>query len=206
MTKLTPPKIASELSHLETIPFSLLTPFQDKFKKLSQQSYNMLRESLTTYGIFTPFFVWVDSDNTCWINDGHQRHRVFENEGWTDVDVPVIRIAAENPIEAKKRLLIVSSQYGEVTQESWDDFTAVMDTSWLLESVRFDALPNVFQAMTEQVNLDNFFEEVGRQQAEKAEVVKIVLEYSKEEGGKVLDAFALSPMSKEKQVLELLGL
>lgn len=144
MSKKSPPAIAPQLAHLEHVPFSTLTPFQNDLKLLTRREYQKLKRSLMEYGIIVPFYVWIDDGGVCWINDGHQRHRVFTGEGWDRLDVPIIRIAASTLVEAKKRLLVVSSQYGKITQEGWDTFTVDMPQDWLMETVHFDALPFVF--------------------------------------------------------------
>ena len=136
------PTISSELSHLEHVPISALTPFQGDLKELSVKNYKKLKGQILENGIIVPFYVW-EHDATLFILDGHQRDRVFTGEGW-DIDVPVIRIQAEHEQDAKKKLLAISSQYGKVTQEGWDEFTYDLDEGWALDNVHFDALPFVF--------------------------------------------------------------
>lgn len=136
------PTIAPALADLPHVPIDALVPFQGELKELSERQYSKLKKSILTEGIFTPFFVWHDN-GIGRIIDGHQRERVMSREGW-QMDVPVIYIDAANEQEAKRRLLLVSSQYGRVTQEGWDAFTFDLDSDWLKESVHFDALPFVF--------------------------------------------------------------
>lgn len=136
------PTIAPTLADLPHVPIDALVPFQGELKELSEREYSKLKKSILTEGIFTPFFVWQDN-GIGRIIDGHQRERVMSREGW-QMDVPVIYIDAANEQEAKRKLLLVSSQYGRVTQEGWDAFTFDLDGDWLKESVHFDALPFVF--------------------------------------------------------------
>lgn len=138
------PSVSPTLAHLEHVPFDSLLPFQGDLKQLTTREYAKLRKSLLDNGIIVPFFVWIDDGGKCWLEDGHQRHRVFTGEGWQRLDVPIIRIEAANQVEAKQKLLVISSQYGKVTQDGWDSFTRDLPQDWLTQTVHFDALPFVF--------------------------------------------------------------
>lgn len=139
------PTIAPELKDLSHIPINSLEPFQGDLKELSKREYAKLKKSLLDNGIIVPFFVWKETGK---ILDGHQRERVLINEGWL-MDVPVIYISADNEQDAKQKLLVISSQYGRVTQEGWDDFTFDLDDEWIKQTVNFDALPLVFRTWGE---------------------------------------------------------
>lgn len=132
-------RIADELAHLEAMHVSKLREFQGNLKDLDKSRYDKLKRSVLKHGIFVPVFVWNDL-----LLDGHQRLRVALTEGW-DIEWPIIRISADTEQEAKEKLLAISSQYGKITQEGWDEFTHDLDESWLLESTHFDALPYVFE-------------------------------------------------------------
>lgn len=132
------PTIAPELVDLPHVPVSSLEPLQGNFKKLSEREYEKLKDSIVGHGLIVPFFVWLETNK---ILDGHQRCVVFEREGW-EMDVPVVYISAENEQDAKRKLLVISSQYGKVTQEGWDEFT--WDVPDAVEIAQFDALPFVF--------------------------------------------------------------
>jgi hypothetical protein len=58
-----------------------------------------------------------------------------------------VYISAENEQDAKRKLLVISSQYGKVTQEGFDEFTFDLDDEWILETAHFDALPFVFSGL-----------------------------------------------------------
>ena len=135
------PVIAPELADLPHVPIDSLEPFQGDLKELSKREYAKLKKSLLDNGIIVPFFVWKETGK---ILDGHQRERVFLNEGWL-MDVPVIYISADSEQDAKQKLLVISSQYGRVTQEGWDEFTFDLDDEWIKQTVNFDALPLVFE-------------------------------------------------------------
>jgi len=135
------PKIATELKDLPHVPVASLEPLQGNLKELTEREYNKLKKSIDENGVIVPFFVWLEEGK---LIDGHQRQRLFMTEGWA-IDVPVVYISAANEQDAKQKLLVVSSQYGKVTQEGWDEFTYDLDTDWLAETTHFDALPYVFE-------------------------------------------------------------
>lgn len=130
--------VSKHLAHLERIPIDRLTYFQDDLKSLSTANYNRLRKSLLENGIIVPVFIW-ENNGKLLIIDGHQRFRVMQKEKWK-IDLPVVRIDASDIQDAKKKLLVISSQYGTVDQESFDTFTFDLDADWLSETVHFDAL------------------------------------------------------------------
>jgi hypothetical protein len=134
------PHIAAELADLPHVPISALVPFQGELKELSEREYNKLKKSITENGLIVPFFVWSETGK---LLDGHQRLRVFAREGWV-MDVPVVYVSAVDELDAKRKLLVISSQYGKVTQEGWDAFTFDIPEPWIQETVQFDALPFVF--------------------------------------------------------------
>lgn len=142
------PHIAPELSGLPHVPVDALEPLQGELKTLSKREYNKLKKSLLEHGIIVPFFVWQESGK---LLDGHQRQRVMINEGWL-IDVPVVYISATDEQDAKRKLLVISSQYGRVSQEGWDAFTFDLDDGWLQETVHFDALPFVFGEWSSNMN------------------------------------------------------
>jgi len=140
------PKIAKELSGLDHVPVSSLEPFQGELKDLSEREYNKLKKSILENNLIVPFFVWLETGK---LLDGHQRQRVFIREHWV-MDVPVVYISAASEQDAKKKLLVISSQYGHVTQEGWDEFVFDLDDDWLNQTAQFDALPFVFKDWGEQ--------------------------------------------------------
>lgn len=129
--------------NLPTIDYRKLHPFQQNLKDLSKENYAKLLASIKKHGFFVPVYVWFDGAGEAWINDGHQRDRVligekivFENTGY---EVPFVEITAGSIQEAKEKLLVVSSQYGKITQEGLDEFAFDLDLPSM--DLAFDALP-----------------------------------------------------------------
>jgi hypothetical protein len=97
-----------------------LVPLQGDLKKLDAERYKKLKRALLEHGFSFPFFVWKDK-NKLKILDGHQRDRVLRRlqaQGYEIPALPIAFIEAENETEARKKILLLSSQYGEMTDDS----------------------------------------------------------------------------------------
>jgi len=106
-----------------------LTPLQGDLKELSQTNFNKLKQSILRHGITFPFFVW-QSDGTNYILDGTQRDRVLTRmaeEGFTIPPLPCALIEAKDRKEAAEKILLISSQYGRMTNNSLEQFLAEND-------------------------------------------------------------------------------
>lgn len=125
------------LNMLPKLPILDTVELQGNLKDLSQTNYEKLVKTHLKHGIFLPFYVWESPEGINYIADGHQRRRVLPAEGYTG-NVPVVYIEAANMQEAKEKLLVISSQYGKITQDGYDEFT--FDLPDVGEMVNFDAL------------------------------------------------------------------
>ncbi|WP_051210776.1 DNA methyltransferase [Runella zeae] len=117
--------ISEALSNLPVINSNDVKPLQGNLKDLSKKEYKKLKSSIQKKGFFVPLYVWFDegTDNAYTL-DGHQRLRVIQKESPKGVNLPFVRIEASNVNDAKERLLLIDSKYGEVTKEGFDEFTA----------------------------------------------------------------------------------
>ena len=132
-------KISESLKSLPTIDYRELKEFQKDLKKISKENYAKLLKSLNEFGLIVPIFIWKhDSENL--VIDAHQRLRVLKGEKAEPFDIPYVEIEADNEQDAKKKLLVISSQYGTTTQDGWNAFTEDLDKEWLTETTYFDAL------------------------------------------------------------------
>src|SRR5206468_10150245 len=96
-----------------------LRPLQGELKELTGANFEKLKQSILKHGITFPFFVW-QSDGENYILDGTQRDRVLERmaeEGYGVPPLPCALIEAKNRKEAAEKILLISSQYGRVTDE-----------------------------------------------------------------------------------------
>ena len=123
----------------DEILLSDLEPFQDNLKILTEKSRAKLKVQIVENGFIVPFFVWGKK-----IIDGHQRLKVLlelEEEGYTLPKLfPVVKIKASTIKEAKERLLAITSQYGEITEEGFFDFVNSAEITDPFKDFQFDAL------------------------------------------------------------------
>jgi hypothetical protein len=106
-----------------------LTPMQGDLKELSQSNFNKLKQSILRHGITFPFFVW-QSEGENYILDGTQRDRVLTRmaeEGFHIPALPCALIEAKDRKEAAEKILLISSQYGKMTNNSLEQFLAEND-------------------------------------------------------------------------------
>jgi hypothetical protein len=116
-----------------------LVPLQGDLKKLDAERYKKLKRALLEHGFSFPFFVWKDKTKLK-VCDGHQRHRVLNRlqaQGYEIPPLPIAFIEAENETEARKKILLLSSQYGEMTDDSLLEYLkeADIDLDDLLDTV-----------------------------------------------------------------------
>lgn len=102
-----------------------LNELQGNLKDLSDENYLKLKASILKYGFSFPIFAWKDKEDKLWIIDAHQRKRVLTRmiqDGYTVPELPAVLIQADNKVQAKEKLLILQSQYGNITYEGYDAF------------------------------------------------------------------------------------
>jgi len=106
-----------------------LTPLQGDLKELTGVNFEKLKQSILKHGITFPFFVWQSEDKN-YILDGTQRDRVLKRmaeEGYEVPALPCALIQAKNRKEAAEKILLISSQYGRVTDEGLYEFLSTND-------------------------------------------------------------------------------
>jgi hypothetical protein len=126
-----------------------LTQLQGDLKELSEANFRKLRASILKNGITFPMFVWQD-DGTNFILDGTQRDRVLRKlatEGYEIPPLPCALITAKDKREACEKILLISSQYGKMTNESLYEFISKNELGFLELEEMLD-LP--------QINLEKF--------------------------------------------------
>jgi len=127
-----------------------LTPFQGNLKELSTINYEKLKAEILELGFSEPISVWVSDKN--YIINGHQRVRVLQRmrdiEGYKIPDLPVSYITADTYKQAKKKVLALTSQYGQLSDEGLLEFITEADIE--LEELKNLRFPDL--------NLDIFFQ------------------------------------------------
>ncbi len=114
-----------ECKGAESIDLDEFNNLQGSLKTLLESDYVKLRNSITEYGFSFPIFYWQDEQGVKWVIDAHQRLftlRKMKSEGWTVPPLPADPIYAKDKIEAKKKLLILQSRYGKITETGMADF------------------------------------------------------------------------------------
>jgi hypothetical protein len=115
-----------------------LVPLQGELKSLDAARYKKLKRALLDHGFSFPFFVWPDGGKLKLL-DGHQRDRVLRGmkaQGYHIPALPICTIEAKDEAEARKKILLLTSQYGAMTddtllqflKESELDLDEVVDT------------------------------------------------------------------------------
>ncbi len=110
----------------DTLPLSSLTHLQGNLKSLSKDAFQKLKASILRSGFLFPFFVWKDGDKNYYL-DGHQRDRVLkalEKEPGVELPekYPVVYVDAKDKKEAAEIILLQSSRYGRMSDESVASF------------------------------------------------------------------------------------
>jgi DNA modification methylase len=103
--------------------------FALNFNTLKDPKRNVvkLKNSIRKNGWSFPVFIWAGHD---FVIDGAGRKiacKELLEEGYQIKEIPVVEIKAKTLKEAKAKVLEVSSQYGDVTKDSFMDFTDGMD-------------------------------------------------------------------------------
>jgi hypothetical protein len=102
---------------------------QGNLKELSDASAEKLKRSILRNGVNFPFFIW-QSEGTNYILDGTQRDRVLHKmaeEGYDVPPLPCAIVEAKNRKDAAEKILLISSQYGKMTNNSLQDFLSEND-------------------------------------------------------------------------------
>jgi DNA modification methylase len=130
-------KISDKLKTLPLKKLSEIKDLQGNLKDLSETNFNKLKQSIEEHGFKFPFYVWFDKKGVCWTLDGHQRKRVISSV-YGDVEVPYIEVEAKDKKDAKKQILLISSQYGEVTKDGFDEFSFDIEKEFIDDFTTFD--------------------------------------------------------------------
>src|SRR3990167_1688953 len=133
-----------------------LHPLQGDLKTLSEENFEKCKNALTgKHGFSFPFFVWRNKGKL-WVLDGHQRDKTLKRlqaDGWKVPLLPVDYIEAGNQKEAKEKILLLSSQYGEMTDESLQKFIkeAELDIAGLSDSLALRDLDRALNDLLTEV-------------------------------------------------------
>lgn len=122
-----PGRIRITCKGASSLPLDDLIEFQGELKRLSDEDYGKLKNTIIEEGFSFPFFIWKNKGQNYMI-DGHQRKIALlkmVQEGWKiekPGKLPVVWVEAKNEKEAKKKVLLAMSQYGKYTEKSFMEF------------------------------------------------------------------------------------
>src|SRR3990167_2370702 len=143
-------KITCSASDL--VPISSLHEFQGNLKTLEEKDYQKLKSSIEKYGFSFPVFLWKNGKNN--VIDGHQRICVVKKmieEGYSlpEGKIPVAYIEAKDEKEAKKKILLATSQYAKINGEGLFEFLSLnqIDPNEMLGEIEIP-----------QINVDRFMD------------------------------------------------
>jgi ParB-like chromosome segregation protein Spo0J len=147
-----------------------LIPLQGDLKTLSSEKYKKLKRSLLSKGFSFPFLVW-KNEGKLYILDGHQRDTALKRlraQGYTIPPLPISFIDAVDEREAREKILLLSSQYGEMTEESLLEYINLSGLD-LEEVAQTVDLPNI--------NLEKLIEAMEEESSGEAGQESLDLQY-----------------------------
>lgn len=110
----------------------------NKLKSANGREIGRLKSAIVNRGFNFPFFLWADHR---YIIDGAGRVEALtelEAEGWEIPPLPIVSVKAATMGEAKALALQASSQHGEITRESFLEFTEDIDLEPIINEITFD--------------------------------------------------------------------
>ena len=121
--------IVKNPANLPTIPFKVLKEKYEAnaLKQKKDREVGDLKASILALGFSVPLFIW---EKGKYLADGAGRLlalEMLEYEGYVIPDLPYVPLQAENKKEAKRLTLVISSQYGLITEESIGEFMLDMN-------------------------------------------------------------------------------
>jgi hypothetical protein len=120
----------------EVVDHDQLIPFQGNLKDLSEENYEKLKGEILSLGFSEPFSAWRSEEKLHLLN-GHQRHRVISKmiaEGYNCPKLPISLVEADSFEEARRKVLALTSQYGEITGQGLYEFA--MDSGLTPEEIK----------------------------------------------------------------------
>lgn len=113
----------------KNISIDSFVELQGNLKELSKDNFTKLKNSILKYGFSFPVFCW-RFKNKYYILDAHQRIRTLKElrkEGYSIPELPTCFIEAKDKTEASKKLLLLNSNFGKITEEGLYEFNNDFD-------------------------------------------------------------------------------
>lgn len=132
-------EIINHLQNCKTISFKEYSKLQfNDLKEAKDRDVTKLKNSLVNEGFIFPVYKWKR-----YIIDGTGRDLALKSlnkEGYTICDIPYLEIPANNLEHAKKRILMLNSQHGIISQESLNNFIKDIDLTDIQDCIN---IPNL---------------------------------------------------------------
>lgn len=172
-----------------TLPIDVLIEFQGNLKRLTQKNREKLIGSICERGFIAPIFVWDDSGDYRLL-DGHQRLKTLlwmRENGWDIPMIPVDIIEADSEQDAKKKLLAITSQYGEFDLDGFIEFISDIEIDDTILLTDGEWSQDGIECTTDFPELKSGDKEPFQQMTftladEQAEIVKEAVKKAQEEG------------------------
>jgi len=122
-------KIIVTCTAADRLPIDTILEFQGDLKNLTKENREKLKKSILKNGFTAPIFIWQNAGDN-YILDGHQRLATLLHMRQKGYDIPLLPVAyieAENEKQAKEKLLVITSSYGEFDLEILDDWLSDID-------------------------------------------------------------------------------
>lgn len=116
--------VVENTNNLPTLPFSVLKErFEmNALKEAKNRDVGDLKRLIIKFGFKIPLIIWVEGS---YIIDGTGRLialGLLEYEGYEIPEIPYMTVSAKDRKEAKEMALAISSQFGEITEDTLSDF------------------------------------------------------------------------------------
>ncbi len=146
-----------------SLSLDAMQDFQGNLKDLSKESYEKFKKQLLELGFSEPISIWKNKDKN-YILNGHQRVRTLKamrEEGiHIPPELPVNLVEAKDLKEAKKKVLALTSQYGQITDDGLYEFAEMagitfeeLKTDFRLPEIDLDKYEKQFYSEDEPENI-----------------------------------------------------
>jgi len=146
-------KIINNVVGGETLAWDILKTYEfNSLKSSDSRDVSTLKNAIINSGFNFPFYVW---HGHRYVIDGKGRDIALselEKEGYVIPDLPVSYIKADNKAQAKRLALQASSKHGEITEESFKEFTLDLE----LQPLDFEMFDLGLDLELEVVDTDDF--------------------------------------------------
>lgn len=186
----------------------MLSIRNEDLKKHTEQQLEKLEQSLIHNGFIEPFAAWQDpKTKDIYTINGHTRKKRLLSlieKGYSIPDtLSAFFIDCKNLNDAASVLPLYESKYGTIDSTKLDEFKITFD---LDETKVVGSTLDIFSVPIDHTDLLNEFFQEPNKEMHTDNKEKILLEYTKEDYNKVMDALKKHSGSKEQIIYKLLGL